>query len=212
MQSNKKNKIIITMIVMIFFLTIVYATFSASLSISGTGSIASNWDIHFSNIETTTISGKASNLTLPEASGLRAVVNADFKMPGDYITYRLTLTNAGTLNAIVNNINAIKAGSDAIIFTIEGLKKGDIINKGQSKTFTLKVEFDSNVTSMPKETNSVLTVDVNLVQYGNQSITSETSGLAAFTVFAPPSLISLTASAITFWLSKSYSSFISKNA
>jgi len=174
MYNDKKKITIIIMLVVICLMVVGYAAFSTSLNIIGTGNINGVWDIYFSNITTKEISGKGSNNTgSPSVSDLTATMNVNLKEPGDYIIFEITITNGGTIDALVNNIDATATGTSAIIYLIEGIKIGDELPKETSKTFTVKIEYDKNVTSQPVDTTKVLTVNISTVQDTGQTITEQ---------------------------------------
>ena len=170
-----KNKKIILIILCItaLFMAIGYAVFATNLRINGSVGISGKWLVHFTSIKTETVTGGASNNTAPTASGTVATMDANLDLPGDSITYTLTLANDGNVNAIIDNIDAKAEGSNAIVFSIDGIKKGDKLAIGDSKTITIKIEYDENFTSQPEETTKLLTVNINCVQDVGQTITGE---------------------------------------
>jgi len=166
-----KNKIIICLCLLMFMMIIGYSALSTSLVITGTGNITTNWNVYFDSITTKQIVGTASNAKTPTASGLSATFDYNIQMPGDKIVYELSLKNGGTLNAVVSDIKASNSGTSELIYTIEGIKTGDILDSGTSKKITITVLFDPNATSIPETKNSVLALELTCVQYGNQVLT-----------------------------------------
>ena len=170
---NAKKIIVITMCTLICIMAVGYAAFSTKLTITGTSSIESTWNVEFTKIEEVS---KTSGITItnpPTASGTTATFNVDLTSPGDNIIYRITVANNGTLNAIIDNITASETGSDAIKFEITGIKKGDKLASKTTTTFDVTISYDNSVTSQPTTTNNKLTVDINYVQDMGQTITSE---------------------------------------
>ncbi len=168
-RVNKKI-IIVTLSVLVLVMVIGYSVFSTNLKINGTANIASEWNIVFTKIEEVSKSSGVTVTDTPIASGTNATFNVDFKLPGDEIIYRITVENKGTLDAIIDNINAKASNSSAIEFTIEGLDVGDRLAKKTSTTFDVKISYNSNTTSQPKDTKGTLTLDVTYVQDLGQSI------------------------------------------
>ncbi len=169
---NKKI-IMVTLGVLVLVMVIGYSIFSTNLKINGTANIASEWNIVFTKIEEVSKSSGVTVTDTPIASGTNATFNVDFKLPGDEIIYRITVENKGTLNAIIDNINAKASNSSAIEFAIEGLNVGDKLAKKTSATFDVKISYNSNTTSQPKDTKGTLTLDVTYVQDLGQSITPQ---------------------------------------
>lgn len=174
MYYDKKKMAIIIMLVVVLFMTVVYAVFSSSLNISGTANIGSNWNVYISSITTKNVSGKAENATgSPSFSNLNAVISANLKIPGDSIEYEVTITNGGTLDAVIDEIDVTSAGTDAIIYYITGIQKGNKIIAGTSAVFNVKIEYDVSVTGQPEEETKVVTINVNCVQDLDQNIDNE---------------------------------------
>ena len=168
---RRKNVVIVVMCAFILFMALGYAAFSTLLNINGTTSTDSVWNVHFTNLTNGTAVGTATNKVTPSYTDTTAKMNVNLKVPGDSMTYELTVTNDGNLNAIIDEIEAIAEGSEAIIYTISGLKIGDKLAAGESKVMTIKIEYDSSVTSQPTSTSKILTVNINCVQDIGQSIT-----------------------------------------
>ncbi len=168
-----KKVIIVTLSVLVLVMVIGYSVFSTNLKINGTANIASEWNIVFTKIEEVSKSSGVTITDTPIASGTNATFNVDFKLPGDEIIYRITVENKGTLDAIIDNINATASNSSAIEFTIEGLDVGDRLAKKESATFDVKISYNSNITSQPNDTRGTLTLDVTYVQDLGQSITPQ---------------------------------------
>ena len=170
---NAKKIIVITMCTLICIMAVGYAAFSTKLTITGTSSIESTWNVEFAKIEEVS---KTSGITItnpPTAKGTTATFNVDLTSPGDNIIYRITVANNGTLNAIIDNITASETGSDAIKFEITGIKKGDKLASKATTTFNVKISYDESITTQPKKTNNVLSININYVQDVGQTITSE---------------------------------------
>ena len=171
-MRNRKNVIMITMCILMLLMATGYAYFATQLNINATGNITSEWNVYFSNITPGTIVGKASNAVAPSVSGTVANMEVNLEVPGDSITYELTLTNAGTVDAIIDDIGVEVTGSSAIIYSMDGIKIGDKLTAKENKTITIKVEYDSNVTSQPIDTTKSLKVSISCVQDIGQIIDS----------------------------------------
>jgi len=171
---RKKNLIIIVMCVAICIMAVGYAAFNTTLTITGTSNITSEWNVVFTSI---TQVSKTSGVTIesnPVVNGTSATFDVGLALPGDKIVYEITIENKGTINAIIENIVASATDSPAIIFSMEGVNIGDKIPNKTSKTLTVTIEYDKNVTSQPEKTNKVLTVDMTVVQDAGQTITPVT--------------------------------------
>ena len=171
MTQKKKNNIIIGSLCAVVLLMVVgYAAFATQLNITGTGKITSNWNILITDIQTKNIVGGASNASDPTGKGtLTATFKTNLVSPGDSIEYDITVSNQGTLNAVLEKITLSDSNNPAIKFTTSGLTEGDALNAGDSKVLTVKVEYDNAVTSQPENTKSELTITLDYVQEGTST-------------------------------------------
>ena len=173
-MRNTKSKIIIMMCAVLCIMAVGYAAFSTVLTITGTANITSEWKVVFTKIEEVSKTSGVSIKSTPVASGTTATFDVGLTSPGDKIVYKITLANQGTIDAVIKNIEASATDSPAIIFTIEGVNTGDVINNKTSKDFTVTIEYDPHVTSQPDKLQKTLTVSIVTEQYVNQSIDSST--------------------------------------
>ena len=75
------------------------------------------------------------------------------------------MTNSGTLDAVISNINVVTDNNPAIIYTTSELQQGDKITKnGDKKYLTVKIEYDSNVTSQPAIDDNDITIQMDYQQ------------------------------------------------
>ena len=164
MENNKK--IIITVLsVLVVAMAVGYALFAQELTINGSASIDSTWKVEITNITSKDVVGGAVNKTDPTYTATTANFSVGFTQPGDSITYDITVTNKGTLDAVVESINVVKGDNQAITYTTSGLKRGDKIAKNNgTNTLIVKVDYDSNVTSQPASTTNDITVTINYQQ------------------------------------------------
>ena len=142
-----------------------YALLAQELTINGSASIDSTWKVEITNIESKDVVGDAVNKVDPSYTATTANFSVGFTQPGDSITYDITVTNKGTLDAVVESINVVKGDNQAITYTTSGLKRGDKLAKNNgTNTLTVKVDYDSNVTSQPASTTNDITVTINYQQ------------------------------------------------
>ena len=173
MTQKKKNNIIIGSLCAVVLLMVVgYAAFQSILNITGTSKVSSNWNILITDITTKNIVGEASNAEEPTGKGtLTATFSTNLVSPGDSLEYDITVTNSGSLNAVLEKITVSDTNNPAIKFTTSGIKEGDALNAGGTATLTVKVEYDNNVTSQPENTKSELTVTLDYVQNDGTVVT-----------------------------------------
>ncbi len=142
-----------------------YALLAQELTINGTASIDSTWRVEITNITSKDVVGDAINKVDPSYTATTANFSAGFTQPGDSITYDITVTNKGILDAVVESITVNKGDNPAITYTTSGLKRGDKLAKNNgTNTLTIKVDYDSSVTSQPASTTNNIIVTINYQQ------------------------------------------------
>ena len=158
-MKDKKKIIIGTLCALIMIMAVGYALLSQQLSINGTANITSTWKIEITNI---TENEKHGGVTEKSKSydAMTANFNVGFTSPGDYIIYEVEVTNSGTLDAVIERVNIETNDNPAIIYTTSGIKRGDVIAKNSKKYLTVKIEYDSSVTSQPQTNNNALTIQL----------------------------------------------------
>ena len=152
-MKDKKKVLIGILSVLICVMAVGYALLAQELTINGTASIDSTWRVEITNIASKDVVGDAINKVDPTYTATTANFSVGFTQPGDSITYDITVTNKGTLDAVVESITVNKGDNSAIKYAISGLKRGDkILKNNGTNTLTIKVDYDSNVTSQPAST------------------------------------------------------------
>lgn len=109
MESKHKNALIGALLAVVFVMAVGYAAFAQQLTINGSASITSNWDVHFDTShasDITPVAGKlsdnttSSNVTpsgsITELENLTSTLHADLVQPGDSVTFKLWVKNYGT--------------------------------------------------------------------------------------------------------------------
>ena len=170
MRTRKKQRIIIgTLCSILVGLAIGYAVLSSQLNIQGTGSVISNFQILFTKIEEGTMNG-AKTIQKEIVGDTTANFIIDLKSPGSTGEYIITVENRGTIDAYVKDIKGVvdsnKKEPKDIQFSIDGLKVNDKLKARETKTFKVKVNWDSNATTIP-ETSKDLSLTIDFVQDTN---------------------------------------------
>ena len=181
MESKHKNALIGALLAVVFVMAVGYAAFAQTLTINGSATITSTWNVHF---DTTKTSGSdvispttgAGGTQAPtgsvgyEDNGQKANITAQLNQPGDKVVFTLTIKNEGNIAATLATpvVTLNGGGSDAnpdglivkegnIIFTVTA-PTPTTINGRDSATMTVTAEFDSNAQSVGATTSSSITV------------------------------------------------------
>ncbi len=164
-MRDKKKVMIGVLSVLVCIMAVGYALLAQELTINGSASIDSTWRVEITNITSKDVVGDAVNKTDPSYTATTANFSVGLTQPGDSITYDITVTNKGTLDAVVESINVDKGNNPAIVYTTSGLKRGDKLTKNNgTNTLTIKVDYDSSVTSQLASTTNDITVTINYQQ------------------------------------------------
>jgi len=155
-----------------------YAAFSSVLNIKGTSNINSNWSVLITNIEKIENKGATDNEGSPSydnTNGLSATFNTNFTTPGDYATYKIEITNNGSLDAILKNITMPENTNNDIIF---------YLNKNQNNEEMKNVLTQNSTLFKKGETGNVGYVYVTVLyrDYENQKTPTKENATANMTI------------------------------
>ena len=185
-ERKKKSILIGALLAVVVLMGIAYAAFASNLTITGTGSVSSNWCIGFDSTRTSDYTATAgiSGGTVPTGSmafsgdscgsnyKTTASLNASFKQPGDKIEYTLTIGNKGTLPAAIESINVDNQSvtSDTTItkgnikYIIEMPESTSLaVNATTTMKVTAMFQNDTAVSSSTTEQQTI-SVAINAVQ------------------------------------------------
>ena len=175
MESKHKNALIGALLAVVFVMAVGYAAFAQLLTINGTATIESSWDVHFDTNQTTQTAvachtgvGTSSDTCGSNASGnvdpygaiaydntasspTVANLTANLKQPGDTVTFTLKPTNYGSLSA--------KPVADAVIDygTGESSSTMNISADGQTATKGTNIKWEIIETGTTVSTLHTLT-------------------------------------------------------
>ena len=128
MEKNK-NILIGGLLAIVLVMAVGYAAFATQLTINGTATITSNWDVHFdqtktwdSTDNTAQVSGVVAatagltGATAPTGDvsytdGQHATIAAHFNQPGDVVIFTLTIENGGSLDATTTGSTVTATGT-----------------------------------------------------------------------------------------------------
>ena len=185
--KDKKNAIIVSLLIAVIAMAIGYAALSSQLTINGTAEVTSTWDVKMTSISEGSISNLAgvtptANVNSKDITGnTTAVFDVSFQTPGDCVEFDITVTNSGSLDAKLANVTATATdGGDTplelteenginYIITIDGqsteeAKESTITNGGDTQTVHVKVYWDQTATEVPANATKKLLVNLEYVQ------------------------------------------------
>ena len=163
-NRRKRSLVIGGLLAILVCMTIGYAAFSTQLNISGTSSITSNWDVQITNITQGTPTGTGENAVAPSYTVTTATMEANLYSPGDAMTYEITIQNKGTIDAVLSKITKSDSNNPAILFETSGVNEGDTLLAGETAKMTVKISYNSSVTSQPENLSAEMAVTLEYTQ------------------------------------------------
>ena len=173
MRDRKKRNIIIgALCSLLVFMGIGYAILSQTLNISGIANMRGNWNVKITNMEllSENKTGRAEEVS-HSFTDTTATFEANLYMPGDSIEYRVTVENQGNIDALLKSIIPTTTNrSEGIKFSHSEIDN-TVLTAGKTITFTMKVEFLEDATSIPKVDNVKYNLELVYVQYNGGEYT-----------------------------------------
>lgn len=168
MRDRKNRNIIIGVLCsLLVIMGIGYALLNQRLTIKGQEIIMGEWDVRITNITDKNPIGKAKNVS-HSFTNTSATFEADLWLPGDSIEYEVTVENKGNVVAALQTVTPSTVASDnSVKFTHTEIPQ--ILQPGDVKTFTMKVEFLESASSIPSNKDVKYTLDIVYVQNDGKS-------------------------------------------
>ena len=182
MRRNKNTIFgILALFVGVVAVGFVYAGFTQSLNINGTGNVvASKWDIYFANLANAVTTGTANVVTPATISPKTKIGNyyVELISPGDSITYTFDVVNDGDFDAVLSTLTKNNPTCTPTATLCNYLKYelkytinqapvmvNDILKKNEVKNMTLKLTLDPNVpaSALPNTEISISGLGVTLL-------------------------------------------------
>ena len=200
MESKHKNALIGALLAVVFVMAVGYAAFAQLLTINGTASIDSKWDVHFDpNQDSTTGVAKVSGGSDTTTSGTiaydtantTATLTASLKQPNDTVTFTLKPSNYGSLAAHAAATPVITAGDGETAGT--GAGELNIASGGQSATkgnikweivsFTNKASLTgANSTTVADANQDTIVVKASFIGGENEAVAANQSAKITITI------------------------------
>ena len=176
-SKTNRNYIIIGLCAILVIMGVGYAAFATQLKINGTANIDSNWNVRITNIQSSVLSGSATNAVEPSYTDTTATFKTNLVSPGDSMKYDITVSNEGSIDAVLESIDVNTGENEAITFETSGIENGDKLEASQTDILTVIVSYNSSVTSQPENTESTITVTLNYKQDDGTVVPPEPSGM-----------------------------------
>lgn len=189
MRNKKRNLLIAILLFIVLLMSVAFAAFSNRLTITGTTRVVTTWDVKITNIalkqstqanpnpygnadSPSTFPGGGTNPTYTDTT---ATFYSTLGVPGDSVTYVVTIVNNGSVNAVVDSIQWIDDNGyldnqynvSPIIYSYSFPNQNQVLAKnGGTTTLEVTATYDSNVTEQPSQNllEKSATISINYVQ------------------------------------------------
>ncbi|MCA9324818.1 hypothetical protein KDA23_01980 [Candidatus Saccharibacteria bacterium] len=147
-----RNKLLVAAVVVVGLASIAYAAYSQVLTVNGTGTAAGDWDVAITDITQTAAVGATDN-SAPTFDATSATFDVDLAYPGAYATYDVTVTNNGSIPAILSSLTDLTATNAAaptyITYATSGVTGGSTTLAGGGATNVMSVTVTWDAGSSP---------------------------------------------------------------
>ncbi len=164
-MKNTKIFLIGALIIVILAMIVGYSAFATQTNLNATAEIIGEWDVRIINIEAKDIS-EDCDPGKPRYTNTSVTFDAKLAKPGDSITYIITIENAGTIDAILNDIIFMEEtnGSEAINYKTSEIDHS--LKAGEQTTLTVKAMYDPKSTEVPSVKTKTI---IGIIEYVQNS-------------------------------------------
>ena len=163
-NTKQRNYIILGLCSILLVMAAGYAAFRTQLTINGTSNITSEFKVLITDIQSRNVVGRAENAEEPSHTETTATFKTNLYLPGDSITYDVTVENQGSIDAVLKTIKKSDSNNNAIIFETSGIQEGEVLKASESTKFSVTVSYNASTTSQPSNITSDLEVTLDYEQ------------------------------------------------
>lgn len=175
-MRKKKNIVIGLLCVTLVLMGIGYSIFNSTLNITGTATTSGSFNVKITNVVLKEKSTKVTDTTEYKANndyGTVANLSATFNEPTDYITYTITVSNLGSIDALISvTTNPQTDEKNNFKMSCDAVNRTELPARTGTTEFDCTMIFDEgkNLTTITGEENASLTVTVDAVQKATYQI------------------------------------------
>lgn len=178
MEKKKDYKVVVLMglLITIICMSVGYAALGQQLTVTGTATIGdAKWDVKITEIEETSKSITPTEVTPSTQVGLQtggassavatgsttAAFSVQLNAPGDYAEFTVTVSNLGTIDAVLDNLTFTQDATPAeLIYTVTPAddSSATTLAANGTETYVVRVEWDSTATDLPASDKSATLV------------------------------------------------------
>ena len=163
-----RNKLLVAALVVVGLASVAYAAYAQVVTINGTGTASGDWNVAITNITLVSSTG-ATDATAPTFTGTSATFNTNLAYPGATATYAITVTNGGSINALLSSLTDLSTTNAAaptyITYTVSGVTAGTTtLNAGATNTVNVTVTWDASSSPTTTSASKSATISLNYDQ------------------------------------------------
>ncbi len=152
---RKQSVIVVGIIAFLLALSVGYALFSETITINGTATAKGNFDVEFTNATITNeVGSTGSSAVITSDKNSLDITVPKLEYPGAYTDITVTITNKGTIPAVLKGIEQTGLASNLNVTVsctgLEELKEQTLI-QNDTQSFTIKVMWNENSTTQAKD-------------------------------------------------------------
>ena len=164
-----RNKLIVAAVVLVGLASVAYAAYSQVLNVNGTGTALGSWAVKITGITLVSSTGVTEN-AVPSFTDTSATFDDNLAYPGATAQYDVTVTNSGTIPAILSSLTDLTTINSAapayITYATSGLTAGTttIAANGGTNVLHVTVTWDSTSSPTTTGTSKAATIALNYDQ------------------------------------------------
>lgn len=148
MKKDKRNSIIVALLVTIMFMSIGYALLSNRVDDNtdkiSTAMVSSYKDVEITTINSIAAEGTAEDLGARLSGKTSITVKPVIRESKDKVMYTVNVKNKGTKASLLKDIEIVPEEEEYYRYVLENINAGDILNPGESLMFTFTVEYNDD--------------------------------------------------------------------
>lgn len=175
-EKKTKNVVIIALCLTLIFMGVGFAALSQNINIGATGTVSGKtaWDVRYASFDLNGTGGNAADTTPPatdggvkylDASKTTATVNFTLTAPGDYVEYKGTITNFGSIDAKLSTYtSSFNTDNEYVTKTITIGGQNIVANESHNVTFPDIALVKNNTTGSSTDVVVKYTLKADLTQ------------------------------------------------
>lgn len=154
---DKKNYVILSLIVSILFLAICYLNLSSVLSLENNKINKDElWNVKITDMKFYKKTGNVNEINPPTYTNYIGNYDIEFNDIGDSITYEITVKNDGSMDAKLEDIIYSPKIDKNILINFSDLYKGSTLSAGEEKRAYVTIKYINKVNYYLRDNQSII--------------------------------------------------------